>query len=156
MSSSFLDMSLVSFVELIHVKSNFSYVFTKLILLSSHSWLIISSGFWWDKMSSLIFSNLFFHHWCYHLTLYPSLFLKQQVYYMNWNSERCYEKFFTLLWHYYCFMHSKIFHYLLLICEIMVLRLLFLDLEKPYFRFSFLTTYTLYLFIFLLKDSSSI
>ena len=141
LSLSFIDMSLVSFAELMSVKSASSHVFTKLITLSSQAWSIISAEFWWDEVYSLI---LFW-------SFIPSLILTLDYVYINscklisvWNEL----KFWTLLWKFdvtitlSLFDVFKWFDLLLLTCEILVLRIQFLDLEKKSCHVFFLTTYT--------------
>ena len=54
--SLFIDMSSVSIVERIHVKSTSSSVFTKYIPLSSHEWWIISAEFLWNENSPLLWN----------------------------------------------------------------------------------------------------
>ena len=58
-ASSFTDTSLVAFIGWIDVTYASSYVFSKLIPLSSHVWSIISSEFWWDIIySHILFSSI--------------------------------------------------------------------------------------------------
>ena len=131
------------------------YIYTKLIPLSSHVCSIISTEFWWYCFSIILFwsviSSLILTIDSMSITFCKVMIVLNE------------SPFWTLLWRksdipitLSLFYVLKLFGLFLFTCEIMAVYLILLDPENNYCHIYLLKTYTPYLFIFLLKNTSSI
>ena len=126
-------------IEWIDVKSDSSYVSIKLIPLSSHLWSITNAEFLWDDISSLILSSSIISSFILTLDSVSVPFYKMMSVLNRLSFLMFIQGWFEFTITLPLFDVFTLFHLLLFTCELTVLNILLLDLEKHLCHVLFLT-----------------